>query len=81
MSALGHVWMAPWQELSDLLHIGQVRSCFRPVCAAGLAAGHNAMRGASQSLARTSKCDDPNGFSRSPDRPCPHYVIMSSPIP
>src|ERR1017187_9969774 len=26
-------------------------------------------------------CDDPNGFSRSPERPCLHYVVMSSPIP
>ena len=26
------------------------------------------------------KCDDPNGFSRSPERPYLHYVIMPSPI-
>ena len=32
-------------------------------------------------LGDAEKCDDPNGFSRSPDRPCLHYVIMSSPIP
>src|SRR5262249_43476762 len=38
-------------------------------------------RTGSQSSARTLKCDDPNGFSRSPDRPCLHYVVMSSPIP
>ena len=25
--------------------------------------------------------DDPNGFSRSLQRPCLHYVVMSSPIP
>src|SRR5262245_60122748 len=27
-----------------------------------------------------SKCDDPNGFSRSPERPYLHYVVMPSPI-
>ncbi|MGB6936283.1 MAG: hypothetical protein WBE14_06180, partial [Xanthobacteraceae bacterium] len=32
-------------------------------------------------LARTLKCDDPNGFSRSLQRPGLHYVVMSSPIP
>ena len=26
------------------------------------------------------KCDDPNGFSRSPERPYLHYVVMPSPI-
>ena len=45
VSALGHVWTAPWQELFRRSSIGRVRSCVRPVCAAGLAAGHNAMRG------------------------------------
>src|SRR5262245_11337578 len=34
----------------------------------------------SQSKTRTLKCADPNGFSRSPDRPCLHYVVVSSPI-
>jgi hypothetical protein len=46
MSVLGHVWTAPWQELSDVsAAFGRVRSCVRPVCAAGVAAGHNALRG------------------------------------
>jgi len=36
MCALGHLWTAPWQELSDAA---------RPVCAARMAAGHNALRG------------------------------------
>jgi hypothetical protein len=46
MSALGHVWTAPWQELfRRCCNIGRVRSCVRPVCAAGLAAGPNALRG------------------------------------
>src|SRR5262245_1856411 len=46
MSALGHVWTAPWQELSDVAAaFGRVRSRVRPVCAADLAAGPNALRG------------------------------------
>jgi len=45
MSALGHVWTAPWQELSDCCSIGRVRSRVRPVDAARLAAGPNAVRG------------------------------------
>jgi len=35
----------------------------------------------SQSKTRTLKCADPNGFSRSPERPFLHYVVVSSPIP
>src|SRR5437762_13636365 len=31
--------------------------------------------------ARIQRCADPSGFSRSPDRPCLHYVVVSSPIP
>ena len=45
MSALGHVWTAPWQELSDLMQHGRVRSRVRPVDAARMAAGPNAVRG------------------------------------
>src|SRR5262249_51413200 len=46
MSALGHVWTAPWQELSDVAAaFGRVRSRVRPVCAADLAAGPHALRG------------------------------------
>ena len=46
MSAVGHVWTAPWQELSDVFcSIGRVRSRVRPVGAAGVAAGPNALRG------------------------------------
>ena len=46
MSALGHVWTAPWQELSDvaaaLVGCGHVSGLFvRP----GMAAGPNALRG------------------------------------
>ena len=83
MSALGHVGTAPWQELSDvgaaLVGCGRVSGLF---VRAVVAAGHNAFaRIGSQSLARTLKCDDPNGFSRSLQRPCLHYVVMSSPIP
>ena len=43
-----HVWTAPWQELSDVFcSIGRVRSRVRPVDAAGVAAGPNALRGSS----------------------------------
>src|SRR5271155_332945 len=45
MSGLGHVWTAPWQELSDLIQHGRVRSRVRPVDAARMAAGPNAVRG------------------------------------
>src|SRR5262249_1522651 len=34
MSALGHVWTAPWQELSSRLQPWSVHPCFRPVRAA-----------------------------------------------
>src|SRR5262249_48275563 len=62
--------------------IGRVRSCVRPVLYGGEAAGHNALRGSgTNSKARIQRCADPNEFSRSPDRPCLHYVVMSSPIP
>ena len=30
--------------------------------------------------AAPSKCDDPSGFSQSPERPYLHYVVMPSPI-
>src|SRR6516165_12272020 len=61
--------------------IGRVRSCVRPVCAAvkPLAIMLCAERVPIVN-AHFLKCDDPNGFSRSPDRPCLHYVVMSSPI-
>ena len=46
MSALGHVWTAPWQELSDvgaaLVGCGHVSGL---LIAAGVAAGPNALRG------------------------------------
>jgi len=46
MAPRGHVWTAPWQELSDVCcSIGRVRSRVRPVCAARVAAGPNAVRG------------------------------------
>ena len=45
-SLVGHVWTAPWQELSDVFcSIGRVRSRVRPVGAASVAAGPNALRG------------------------------------
>src|SRR5664279_4822886 len=46
MSALCHVWTAPsWQELSSRLQPWSVQPCVRPVSAAHVAAGHNALRG------------------------------------
>jgi hypothetical protein len=45
MSALGHVWTAPWQELSELLqHWSGAVMCPACLCG-GEAAGHNALRG------------------------------------
>jgi hypothetical protein len=73
MSALGHVCGRRLGKnfLTLLQHwSGSV------MCAACLAA-----RIGSQSKTRTLKCADPNGFSGSPDRPCLHYVVVSSPIP
>ena len=46
-----------------------------------VAAGPNALRGSGPNrFTRTRKCDDPSGFSRSPERPYLHYVVMPSPI-
>jgi hypothetical protein len=64
-----------------LCSIGRVRSRVRPVDAARIAAGPNALRGSGPNrFTRTRKCDDPSGFSRSPERPYLHYVVMPSPI-
>ena len=62
--------------------IGRVRSRVRPVGAAGMAAGPNALRGSGpkQNGALRKWCVDPSGFSRSPERPYLHYVVMPSPI-
>src|SRR5689334_20461104 len=81
MSALGHVWTAPWQELSDVLqHWSGAVTC--PACLCGGCGRwpYCSARIGSQSLARTLKCADPNGLSRSPERPFLHYVVMPSPI-
>src|ERR1019366_8111071 len=46
LSALCHVWTAPsWQGLSSRLQHWSVQPCVRPVSAAHVAAGHNALRG------------------------------------
>ena len=45
-SVVGHVWTAPWQGHSDVCAaLVGVRSRVRPVDAAGVAAGPNALRG------------------------------------
>jgi hypothetical protein len=79
---MGPVWTAPWQELSDVCSIGRVRSRVRPVDAAGVAAGPNALRGSGpkQKHALSSRCVDPSGLSRSPEQPYLHYAVMPSPI-
>src|SRR5213080_270711 len=42
----GHVWTAPgWQELSLRMQHWSVRPCVRPLDAAHMTAGHNALRG------------------------------------
>src|SRR5262249_39760672 len=61
--------------------IGRVRSCVRPVCAALRRRGVVLCAGRVPIRSSHSRCADPSGFSRSPDRPCLHYVVMSSPIP
>jgi hypothetical protein len=60
--------------------IGRVRSCVRPVCAANvpLALMLCADRVPIKNTYR--RCADPSGLSLSPDRPCLHYVVVSSPI-
>jgi len=59
-----------------------MRSRVRPIDAADVAAGPNALRGSSPNRkhAILEKCDDPNGLSRSPERPYLNYVVMPSPI-
>ena len=81
MSALGHVWTAPWQELSDIS---------AALVGCGHVSGLLMRRGWPLALMLcadrlpivlcTRKCDDPSGFSRSPERPYLHYVVMPSPI-
>ena len=65
MSALGHVWTAPRQELFDaaaaLVRCGHVSGLLmRPAWLVSICSA----RIGSQSKARTLKCADPNGFSR-----------------
>ena len=81
MSALGHVWTAPWQELSDvaaaLVGCGHVSGLLmRQVWPLALMLCADRVPIESPHL----KCADPNGFSRSPERPYLHYVVMPSPI-
>ena len=72
----------PGKNFLTFCSIGRVRSRVRPVSAAGMAAGPNALRGSGpkQTGALWKWCVDPNGFSRSPERPYLHYVVMPSPI-
>jgi hypothetical protein len=82
----GPLWVTcgrrPGKNFLTFCSIGRVRSRVRPVSAAGMAAGPNALRGSGpkQTGALWKWCVDPNGFSRSPERPYLHYVVMPSPI-
>jgi hypothetical protein len=70
-----------WQELCDGLQHGRVRSRVRPIeCGRCSCWPQCSSRNGSQSKAGHLECDDPNGFSRSPERPHLHYVVMPSPI-
>jgi hypothetical protein len=72
----------PGKNFLTFCSVGRVRSRVRPVDAAGVAAGPNALRGSGlkQKRALLKMCVDPSGFSRSPERPYLHYVVMPSPI-
>ena len=76
---MGHVWTAPWQELSDvaaaLVGCGHV-SGLRRAWPLALMLCVDRVPIKSTHL----KCADPNGLSRSPERPFLHYVVMPSPI-
>jgi hypothetical protein len=66
---MGYVWTAPGKNFLTFCSIGRVRSRVRPVGAAGMAAGPNALRGSvpKQKRALNKRCVDPSGFSRSPE--------------
>ena len=51
--AMGHVWTAPsWQGFSSRVQDWSVQPCVRPLSAADVTAGHNALRG-------SAPCGDP----------------------
>ena len=81
MPAMGHVWTAPWQGHSDvraaLVGCGHVSGLLmRQVWPLALMLCADRV----PSFACTLKCVDPSGFSRSPERPYLHYVVVPSPI-
>ncbi len=62
------------------VQIGRVQSCVRPVDAAYVAAGPNAIRGSGPNHKRALvKRPDPNGFSRPSVRPILHYLTFTLP--
>ena len=63
-----------------LMQVGRVQSCVRPVDAADMAAGPNAIRrsGPNQKHALVVR-PDPNGFSRPLVRPILHYITFTLP--
>src|SRR4029450_1750589 len=67
MSEKCHVWTAPsWQELSSRLQHWSEQPCVRPVSAAHVAAGHNALRGSGPGQKRAF--DDAMARVGCPDR-------------
>ena len=83
MSGLGHVWTAPWQELSDvsaaLVGSGHVSGLsMRQVWPLALMLCTDRVRNKNAHFRK--RCVDPSGFSRSPERPYLHYVVVPSPI-
>src|SRR5262249_50953415 len=83
MSALGHVWTAPWQELSDaaaaLVGCGHVSGLFvrrlKPLAIMRCAgSGPNRKHAFKDALTQTGSPDPRIDL-------CLHYLVMSSPIP
>ena len=74
-----HVWTAPGlRGFSSWDGSGRLRSCVRPVCAAGQAAGHNALRGSGPN--RKHAFNDAMTQTGSPD-PSNDLVCITSSCP
>ena len=83
MSPMGHVWTAPWQELSDvsaaLVGCGHVSGLLvRQVWPLALMLCADRVPNKLAHFRRSALTQA--GFSRSPERPYLHYVVMPSPI-
>jgi hypothetical protein len=83
MAASGHVWTAPWQELSDvyaaLVGCGHVSGLLvRQVWPLALMLCADLVPNKLAHFGRGALTQA--GFSRSPERPYLHYVVVPSPI-